>query len=621
MAPSPQKRKNKAPAPKRRYIKRTFSGMGRGRPETGAVSDEEIEGIFGKLDGPKPLPVGDEADKARYESSFKDFLFECFDFPDLDPLLHGQLASFAGRLKGSPPAMPSFWSTRVDLEARRISPPPGATADKPYGIDLDGDLLGVAHIDRGDGADKLLLIPRNSLKSTIMSVAYPLWRIVRNPAIRVLLSSAVGKDACKFLRSIKWQLTNNKKIEKFWPNVHITQDMIAQCKVLWTQKEITVPRTVRYEAGESTVECMGVGGNLVSRHYDLIICDDLVNNRNSKTQHLLEDTIEWFQNAHSLLDPVSGEVIVVGTRWDYNDLYSHLIAEHNQKYSLFFATVHGADLEVFFPQKFSKEKVVALRKTHGPYKFSCQYLNQPVDKENQDFKVSWLRYYCVQDAGGPTDERGRPHLPSGFNWRYYAAMDVAITEDDGDQSVVAVVAVNDRNDWYVQEIFTAQYGQIEKLVDMIFEVQQKYPQIMQFAIETRSWQRTIASGAYERMRKRNVWLTIVELKSESNVSKGARIMRLVPRCASGGLFLPGKGPEDLKGGVKTLFSQYVRFPRGGDDALDALAYVDMIPAVPPEGPNTVSDNRMSASERARRHRKALMRKKSERVDEHLGTLY
>lgn len=603
---------------KRKLIKRTFKGKGRGRPTKDALSDQEIEAIFGSDDLSRP---GKLPDKQRYERSFRDFLFECFEFPDLEPMIHGGLADFMNRKKGSPDSTGSYWPNRADMLEGRAYPVSDPSADRPYGIDLDGDLLGVATIQRGDGSNKLILIPRNHLKSTIISVAYVLWRIVRNPAIRILLCSAVQKDACKFLRAIKWQLMNNKKFKEFWPNVCVTQEMIAQNKVIWTQKEITIPREVVYEAGESTVEAMGVGGNLVSRHYDLIIGDDLVNNKNSRTPNLLEDTIEWFQNANSLQDPVTGEVVVVGTRWDYNDLYSHLIVEHNQSYALYFATAYGKDGEVFFPKKFSREKIAELRRSHGPYKFSCQYLNQPVDKETQTFKASWLQFYEVIGATGPIDSRGRPLLPDGFSWHFYAAMDVAITEEDGDETVVAVVAVNDKNDWYVQDIFTAQFGQIEKLVDLIFEVQRKYPEIIQFGVETRGWQRTVASGAYEQMRKRNVWLSIQELKSESNVSKAARIMRLVPRCAAGSMFLPGRSIETLQGGMKKLFQQYVRFPRGADDILDALAYVDILPAVPPDSFSVPEKEAMTASERARAHRKKVMTARSSRTDDHLGNFW
>jgi hypothetical protein len=565
--------------------------------------------------------VAQEGSRARYEGSFTDFLFECFEFPDLDRGVHGGLSQFMGWERGTPRPRNCVFPTRERMSQGRSDAIPPPNDSKPYGIDLEGDFRGFATIYRATGKSKLVLIPRNHLKSTVISVAYVLWRIVKNPAIRILLTSAVGKDARKFLKAVKWQLTNNLKIKELWPHVFVTRDMIDESKVGWNNQEITIQRQVQYEAGEATVEAMGVGGNLVSRHYDLIICDDLVNNKNSKTLYMLEDTIEWFQNAHSLLDPVSGEVVVVGTRWDYSDLYAFLLGGHADEYSLYFATVIGTDGHIFYTQKFDADTLAGLRKIHGPYKFSCQYLNQPVDRESQSFKVSWLQYYWEEENGSAYDDQERPRLPGSHTWHEFIGMDMAITENDGDETAIFCVSVNEKNDWYVREIWTAQSGSPERIVDMIFAAQEKYPTTLVFGIETRGWQKTISSGARELMKQRGVWINIREMASESNTSKASRIMGLVPRCARRALFLHGKSRETLTGGMKAFFSQYHKFPRGRDDILDAAAYVEML-AFPP---NQVVEKKRASStmkERLKANLKALKgRRKVGMVDEHTGNQF
>lgn len=600
----------------RRNIRRTFStiGAGRGRPRNDAIADQDIPDV------PTVFSTATQTeDRARYERSFVSFLFECFEFPDLDRGVHGGLAEFMGWERGS--ARPQDWLFPTkDAMDRQASAPIHAPSDtRPYGIDLEGDFRGLSSIYRGNGSSKMVLIPRNHLKSTVISVAYVLWRIVKNPAIRILLTSAVAKDARKFLKAIKWQLTQNKKIKEFWPHVHVTQELIDTGKVGWNLNEITIVRTVQYEAGEATVEAMGVGGNLVSRHYDLIICDDLVNNKNSKTLYLLEDTIEWFQNAHSLLDPVTGEVVVVGTRWDYSDLYAFLLGNHSDEYSLYFATVIGADENIFFTKKFTPETLAKIKKIHGPYKYSCQYLNQPVDRDAQDFKVSWLQFYYSTEGQDGLDNKDRPILPSNHVWHYFAGMDLAITEDGGDETALVVVAVNEKNEWYVMDVWTAQHGSPDKIIDMIFLAQEKYPEILMFGIETRGWQKTIASGANELMKQREIWINIKEMSSESNTSKRSRIMGLVPRCARKAIFLNGKSKETLKGGMKQFFSQYQRFPRGHDDILDAAAYIEMY-SFAPNQPVVKSGPARTMKEKLKAHLKSIRKARIEGfVDEHTGS--
>src|SRR3990167_2930745 len=106
----------------------------------------------------------------------------------------------------------------------------------------------------------------------------------------------------------------------------------------------------------------------------------------------MEQVLDTFQNMHSLLEP-EGEILVIGTRWDYTDLYSTILykPEFNSEFSVFICTAIGKDGKVFFPQKFDTETLRKLEGTLLTYKFSCQYMNQPVDQERAEFQSSWLK--------------------------------------------------------------------------------------------------------------------------------------------------------------------------------------------------------------------------------------
>ena len=49
----------------------------------------------------------------------------------------------------------------------------------------------------------LIVMPRGTFKSSIGSVAYPMWRLVKNPDLRILIDSEIYKNSTKFLREIK----------------------------------------------------------------------------------------------------------------------------------------------------------------------------------------------------------------------------------------------------------------------------------------------------------------------------------------------------------------------------------------------------------------------------------
>jgi len=56
--------------------------------------------------------------------------------------------------------------------------------------------------------------------------------------------------------------------------------------------------------------------------YDLIIADDLVSEKNIKTGYAKESIYKYFKDLLDLLDHPNGVIEVVGTRWDFGDLYS-----------------------------------------------------------------------------------------------------------------------------------------------------------------------------------------------------------------------------------------------------------------------------------------------------------
>src|SRR3990172_6140354 len=67
------------------------------------------------------------------------------------------------------------------------------------------------------GCRDLLLAPRASRKTMLRLVAHVVWRILRDPNIRILIVSALDDTAKKFLGIIKTQFQKNVGIKKYFP--------------------------------------------------------------------------------------------------------------------------------------------------------------------------------------------------------------------------------------------------------------------------------------------------------------------------------------------------------------------------------------------------------------------
>ena len=169
-------------------------------------------------------------------------------------------------------------------------------------------------VDKNPRKQKLMLVPRGFLKSTLITIGKTLQWINEDPSVRILIANATYSMATAFLNVIKRQLTNNSLLHEIFGNLAFDPDK-------WSESAITLRQAKEVMGGEkeATVLCYGMGGNLVSQHYDKIILDDVVNEDTISTRDQIEKTIQFYRMCQPLLEK-NGEMIVIGTRYAEQDL-------------------------------------------------------------------------------------------------------------------------------------------------------------------------------------------------------------------------------------------------------------------------------------------------------------
>lgn len=167
-----------------------------------------------------------------------------------------------------------------------------------------------------DNVDKkklLMLLPRGSFKSSIITVGYTLWRICKNPNERVLIANATYPMAVSFLKQIKDHLSKNETLKEIYGD--LTKDAEG-----WRENLITLAGTMDgtgYRGKEPTVSAYGMESNLTGSHFTFGIMDDMVNRDNINTREQLDKPINFFKDALDLIDPINGrkQILVIGTTW------------------------------------------------------------------------------------------------------------------------------------------------------------------------------------------------------------------------------------------------------------------------------------------------------------------
>lgn len=408
---------------------------------------------------------------------------------------------------------------------------------------------------------KLVLMPRYTFKSSICSVGFSLYSLNKNPDMRILIYSDANTKAEGFLSSIKDHIEGKVAGSYF----HIAYDWSPKNKsTKWNQSMIEIDRTTSYP--EPSVDTAGIETSLIGKHYDIIIFDDIVSDKNTTTKEQMDKVTDCYKRSLSLLKP-GGNVLMTGTRWNFGDLYGRLIAENlvSKVFDIFL--VDGEDDLKYGEYCFSdiganaltKEFLGQQRAQQGSYNYSCLYRNNPTDEETAIFKVADFSFYGDIK---PDD--------------LYITATVDPAGKGEDFTAITVVGADDKMDLYILDIVN-KHLQPSEIVEQIVRLQYKY-KFGVLGVETNFFRGMLE---YEIKRRRDEehsenpeafkMFGINEFTASGKDSKFNRVRALQPYHERGSLKFPGERFELLKGDFSELAWQMIQFPNAPhDDIIDSI---------------------------------------------------
>jgi predicted phage terminase large subunit-like protein len=400
----------------------------------------------------------------------------------------------------------------------------------------------------------LLLLPRGSFKSSVITVGYSLYRIVQDPSDRILIGNATYPVACQFLSQIKNHLQRNDNLKDTFGDMSANADQ-------WREDRIFLSREKSYEQKEATISAQGVAANTVGTHVNVAILDDLVNDNNIGTKEQIEKVKEYYRGVLDLVDPDENghrKVIIIGTTWHWDDLYAWIqeTPEIAQDFAILKLPAYEGEWgtgKLLFPTRLGWSALEQQKRAQGSAHFSAQYMLNPVPEDTQVFRPPFKSYE-------ETDVRG-------LELKKFITIDPAISEEkSADYSAMVCVGVDKNNDWYILDIYRDRV-QPKRLIDQIFYWNEKWKPVS-VGIETVAFQKALQYFLYDEMKRRNKVIPLVELKNNDR-SKDERIMGLQPRYEMGSIFHPQVTTIPL---VNDLEDELRRFPKNAhDDLVDALA--------------------------------------------------
>lgn len=273
----------------------------------------------------------------------------------------------------------------------------------------------------------LILVFRGAGKTTMATVTRCIFLILKNPNIRILIASKTALNAQDMLKEIKKQFETNERLIEIFGNFVGTEK--------WSDSSIEVRgRTI--PAKEPTINTVGVEGATASKHYDVILGDDLVDEDNSRTKYLRDKMLDWY---YKVLTPTlmlpdgtanRGEMSIIGTRYHWDDLYGHL---QNRQDDGSGGEMHDSTLSIpalddegvsAWPDKFPSDELIKLKRNMSIIRFNSQY-----QCDCEAMKGAIFRY---------DDCRITDAVPAGL--RIYMGCDLAIAESE-ESDMFALVAL------------------------------------------------------------------------------------------------------------------------------------------------------------------------------------
>ena len=398
---------------------------------------------------------------------------------------------------------------------------------------------------------------REHFKSSIITFGKTIQDILNDPEVTFGIFSHTRPIAKAFLRQIMRELESNRMLQAAFPDVLWGEDVKASPK--WSEDDgIIVKR--KGNPNEATIEAWGlVDGQPVSKHFQVLLYDDIVVQASVSTPEMIEKTRTRLEESYSLGVTPGGKRRFAGSRWHFNDAYrtvvdrgTAILREHPGREG---GTEDGES--VYWTELVHRQK----RRDMGPYTYAAQILLNPKADAMQGFKREWLRYYANAN-------------PERMN--KYLLVDAASSKKKGsDYTAMMVVGLATDGNYYVLDMVRDRLNLAERL-ERIFTLHRKWkPKQVRYE---RYGMMADIEAIRARQEAETYRFDVIEVAGVT--SKIDRVRRLIPMFEQGKVWIPKTlHVTDWQKTVVDLVhsfveEEYMAFPVGlHDDMLDAFARI------------------------------------------------
>jgi predicted phage terminase large subunit-like protein len=222
-----------------------------------------------------------------------------------------------------------------------------------------------------------LFVPPQHGKTEMVTVRYPVWRLERDPALRVALAGYNQRHSNRFSR----------KARRLAQGRHLPLSRERQAVEEW---ETTTGGGLR---------AVGVGSGITGNPVDLLVIDDPLKSREEAESEVYRERLkEWYtDDLYTRLQPAAA-IVLIQTRWHADDLGGWILGGPDAGNWVVVNLPAEAEEddplgrrvgEPLCPQRFDAAELADRRRVLGAGYYAL-YQQRPVPREGNLVKLDWL---------------------------------------------------------------------------------------------------------------------------------------------------------------------------------------------------------------------------------------
>jgi len=218
-------------------------------------------------------------------------------------------------------------------------------------------------------------VPPQHSKSSLITIAYTVWLILRNPKLKILVVNAESSLSETFGIQIR-DLIGRLEGDPLSNGITISNVKSSSTYIMFNKNGKLQPGHIRL---------VGSNGSITGHPEDIILVDDPYKGAIDTTPSLLEKKISWFTTIVEQRVRPSTKVIILHTRWNSNDLIGYLEREEPHKYDFMSFPAIDENNNVLWPQYYDMDFYLDKQATLGDRMFQALYQQKPLDLTSNFF--------------------------------------------------------------------------------------------------------------------------------------------------------------------------------------------------------------------------------------------